>query len=81
MKKYLFLIAWAAGSDGACGVDTKIRSQKDLVKQHRAGNPEVWTIEIQADNEESAWDKGYRAAFFENWIANDTFSDLIALDE
>jgi len=77
MKKYLFLIGWAAHSDGACGEDTKINSQKDLEKEYRKGNENVSAIPIFAESEESAWDKGYRAAFFENWIANDTFSDLI----
>lgn len=80
MKRYLFLIAWMDGSDGACGAHTGIHSQNDLHPQYEADNEDVTGWEIEADNPEVAYDKGYRKAFFENFTAQDTFTVVIDLE-
>lgn len=81
MKKYLFLIAWMAHSDGACGEDTGVDKRNDLYPQYQKGNDHITAWEIEAENEEAALDKGYRKAFMSNFTAHDTFSDLICLEE
>lgn len=74
--KFRFYIAWVDGSDGACGDETKIKSTSDLVPEYNKGNEHVSMRVIEADTIEQALDKGYRWAFFENFTACDTLTDI-----
>lgn len=80
MKKWLFLIAWMAHSDGACGKNTGVNTANDLYPQYQAGNEDVTGWEIEAPDSETAYDKGYRKAFFDNFTAQDTFTIVIDLE-
>ena len=73
-KRFVFLLAWVSGSDSACGEDTKINSQDDLMKEFLNRNPNIFAVEIYAENEEIAYAFGCKEAFFDNFTAHDSVS-------
>lgn len=72
--KYRFYIAWMSESDGACGEDTGINTQNDLIPEYNMGNGNVNMWEFDCENEDMACLLGYKEAFFNNWTAHDSFT-------
>lgn len=79
MKKFLFLLAWIHGSPSD-EEGTKVRVHADLKTQYILGNKNILAAEIHADSEEIAGAFGYRLAFFNNYTAEDSFSDIMEID-
>lgn len=81
MDKYLFLVAWIHGSDSSFGLpETHVHKQEDLLKQWQANNDQVLAILVSnAPNEKIAEGLGYREAFFQNYTAHDSLSQVIEL--
>jgi len=75
-RKYRFYIAWLAGSNNAGGEDTGINSVEDLIPEYYKKNEHVTTWDIEAENEGQANVIGYHNAFFDNWTAIDSVTDL-----
>ena len=80
MKKYLFLLAWMDGSDGAGGDPTSVEEQDDLLLEYENGSEYVFALRIEAINEEVASKYGYAAAFHENYTGHDTLSTCLEID-
>ena len=77
-NKYVFLIGWIDGSDGACGEETGVTSQTDLIaiyKGEKQGQVTSW--EIEAENENEAYERGATKAFLDNWTARDSMTEVI----
>lgn len=72
MKKYKYYIAWVSESDGACGDDTGINKQADLIPEYEKGNPNVTCFNIKATNLRNAIDRGNSMAFMDNFTGHDT---------
>jgi len=79
-KRYLFLLAWVSGSEGACGEETHIYESDDLYPQYTLGSDNIFAVEIWAPSDKIAWALGYQEAFFNNFTANDSVSDLVEID-
>jgi len=78
-KRFLFLLAWASGSDGEAdnlepGEHTRVEKQSDLREQFDKGNENILALEIWASNEEIAAAFGYKEAFMNNYTAHDSVS-------
>jgi hypothetical protein len=80
MKKYLFLLAWFDGSDGAGGDPTGVHKQGDLLPEYKRVNEHVFALRVEAPNEEIASAFGYARAFHENYTGHDTTSTCILID-
>jgi hypothetical protein len=78
-KRYLFLLAWVDGSDSSGGGETKVYESEDLYPQCFWGNEHVFVIEIWAPSDKIAWALGYQEAFFNNFTAHDSVSDLVEI--
>lgn len=81
MKRFLFLLAWAEGSDSAGGDATEVQSQQDLMPEFLKGNQHIFAVEIQVstfedddDVSEIASKYGYAEAFYNNYTAHDSVS-------
>lgn len=61
--------------------ETHVSSSKDLIKQFRKKNESVFAVEIYATSEDVAMALGYKEAFFENYTAHDSTSDLIEISK
>ena len=75
MRKFLFLIAWVDGSDSD-DVGTEINEKKDLLPGWLNRNQHINGWEIEADEPYEAENEGYRKAFFANFTAHDSVSDV-----
>jgi hypothetical protein len=80
MKKYLFLLAWFEGSEGAGGDPTNVHSIDDLLPEYKKGNQYIFALRIEAINEEVASKYGYARAFHENYTGHDTTSTYMEID-
>lgn len=82
-KRYLFLLAWASGSEGEedANEKTKVHKQEDLLKQFKQGNDAIFAVEIWAPGYDVAAAVGYREAFQENYTGYDTLSVLESLTD
>jgi hypothetical protein len=78
-KRYLFLLAWVDGSDSSSGDETKVYESEDLYPQYAWGNDYVFAVEIWAPSDKIAWALGYQEAFFNNFTAQDSVSDLVEI--
>lgn len=81
MNRYLFLLAWVEGSDSASGEETKVHSQDDLYPQLMAGNEHIFAVEVRCSREDIAAAYGYREAFFDNYTAHDSVSEVQELED
>jgi hypothetical protein len=80
-KTYLFLIGWVEGSDSSGGESTSINEHTNLLPEYLKGNEHVFAVLINgARSETEAENYGYKEAFFQNYTAYDTVSDLIEID-
>ncbi len=79
--RYLFLLAWVDSSDGACSEETHIYESDDLYPQYTQGNDHIFAVEIWAPSDKIAWALGYQEAFFDNFTAQDTVSDLVEIGQ
>lgn len=86
--RYLFLCAWAEGSDSAGGEATKVNNQNDLYPQFMVGNSHIMGVEVivndayglSADKqEEIANAYGCAEAFSENYTGYDSTSLIMAI--
>lgn len=80
MKRYLFLLAWIDGSDGAGGDPTGVSEQDDLLPEYQNGSHYVFALRVEAINEEVASMYGYAKAFHENYTGHDTLSTCLVID-
>lgn len=83
-SRFLFLLAWMHGSEGAedSGIPdgkTKVHKQGDLLKQFKKDNDNVFAVEVFAPNQDIANAIGCREAFHENFTGYDTLSTTIVL--
>lgn len=81
MGRYLFLLAWAEGSDSACGDKTRVHERLDLYPEFMKGNEFIFAVDIHAPNKDIATAFGFQAAFHENYTACDSASICIEIDE
>lgn len=73
--KFLFLLSWIHGSDGACGEKTKVRTQADLLPQYQNGNQHILSVLIEGtENKEIASAFGYMEAFDCNYTGENSVS-------
>lgn len=77
-KRYLFLLAWVAGSDGekeniAHG-STNVRVREDLKKEYRSHNEHIFALEISAPNYTFATAIGFQMAFLTGYTVYNTLS-------
>jgi len=78
-RRFLFLLAWVAGSDSEAdnlepGEHTRVKKQSDLREQFDKGNEHILALEIWASNENIAAALGYKEAFMDNYTAHDSVS-------
>jgi len=60
---------------------TCVHSQKDLLPQFKAGNDFVFAVVVDAPNQEVASAYAYQEAFFAEYAAYDSVSELISIDD
>lgn len=78
MKKYIFIIGWFDGSDGACGEHTGVHSQDDLIPIHKGEKEgQVDSYEVHGKTQDQAMNEGYKKAFFHNFTAHDSCSTIM----
>lgn len=82
MNRFLFLCAWIHGSDSSFGLpETHVHKQEDLLKQWQANNDQVLAVVVSnASNGAIAEALGCREAFYQNYTAHDSLSQVIELD-
>ena len=80
MNRYLFLCAWADGSDGAGGDDTRVECPEDLYSEYITGSEHIFALVVVTDKSINARMCGQSRAFEENYTEYDTVSDVILLD-
>lgn len=80
LKKYRFMIAWIDGSNSA-DEPTGVFKPSDLEPEFEKGNPHVNSKVIRASNAHAAHKEGIIWAFFENFTARDTVSDVVEIEE
>jgi hypothetical protein len=78
-RTFLFLLAWAEGSDSAGGELTNINSQDDLLPEYQKGNEHIFALVIRSAYEEVAEKYGYAKAFHDNYTGEDSVSNLIEI--
>lgn len=81
-KRQLFLIGWIDGSDTAddfgCS-QTHLHTQDDLYPQFMNGNDNVMAVEIINCDDEVAYALGLKEAFFKNYTAYDSFTNVVEI--
>lgn len=91
-KRYLFLMAWVVGSEGAYGDATRVHSQSDLMPEYLKGNEHIFAVEIVDGCNPFNWEcvlppvdiayaLGCKEAFDNNYTAYDTVSVIDELDD
>ena len=80
LKHYVFYIAWVQDSPGAGGEDTNINTQDDLIPQFQAGNGFVSAYFFTAPDDDAAYAIGESHAFREGYMATDTVSTCMEVD-
>jgi hypothetical protein len=81
-SRFLFLLAWMHGSEGAENngtPETKVNKQEDLIKQFKKGNENVFAVEVFAPSQDIANAIGCREAFHDNFTGYDTLSIIMPL--